>query len=160
MLLITQRRAEDNFFHNPLLEYHFPQSFVRVRVCLPWNSPHVNFRPDALGVFSLVEFRVGQHPHQKNKSYTVCLGSSSRMPIKTFGVAIVALVLASMEVFAGEPDAKRYSYVCLESNQDLCLGISPGDADPVYDAANLNYLQVKSRSRNEEQALDYRKMRW
>lgn len=69
-------------------------------------------------------------------------------------------ILAGM-AGAEEADVKRYSYLCLEAAQDMCIGISPGEAEPRYDpAAEPYYAQVKSRKRNEFQATDYKKTRW
>jgi hypothetical protein len=56
---------------------------------------------------------------------------------------------------------KRYSYLCLgKPYEDYCLGISPGDTDPVYDPLNLYHLQLKLRSANEVHQTDYKKTRW
>lgn len=46
-------------------------------------------------------------------------------------------------------DVMAYSYICLESQQDLCIGISPGSVEPTWDPADVYYVQVKSRQRNE-----------
>ena len=59
-----------------------------------------------------------------------------------------------------DDDLKKYSYVCLQSDQNLCMGISPGEGDPFYDPDDIFYLQVKNREKNENASLDYKKMRW
>jgi hypothetical protein len=78
----------------------------------------------------------------------------------TIVVAVMTSLLVAGYTSAGVIDPKQYSYVCLETDQDLCLGTSPGDNEPFFNPNNLFFLQVKSRSRNEEQALDYKKLRW
>lgn len=70
---------------------------------------------------------------------------------------LLVLLLASRSM---AQDLKQYSYLCLEANQNLCLGISVGDGLPYYDPHNLLYLQAKNRSHNEEQLLDFKKLRW
>ena len=53
-------------------------------------------------------------------------------------------------------DLARYSYVFLQASPDLTMGISPGNADPVWDPNSVYFLQLKSRSRNEFKADDDR----
>jgi len=57
-------------------------------------------------------------------------------------------------------DKALYSYMCLEANQSLCIGISPGAGEPYYDPTSIFYIQLKSRERNELAGLDYKKNRW
>jgi hypothetical protein len=81
-------------------------------------------------------------------------------------VHLLIFILVLVEVSATIPtsldkDVKRYSYICLQSNQNLCLGISPGDGLPSYNESAPPFLmQLKQRLRNEAQALDYKKTRW
>ena len=100
----------------------------------------------------------------------------SATPIAAAVVVAVAMALlllaaapqahASVPIYTIAPttnanvDTARYSYLCLQSNQDLCLGISPGDGDPVYDPNNVYFVQLKKRLKNEQQGLDYKKTRW
>ena len=49
-------------------------------------------------------------------------------------------------------------YICLQSDQNLCLGISPGDLEPTVDS--VFKLQLKRRVENEEAGTDYKKTRW
>ena len=51
---------------------------------------------------------------------------------------------------------ERFAYICNKAVPDLCLGISPGPADPVYGMV----VQLKSKSQNIAKNLDSRKMRW
>jgi hypothetical protein len=77
---------------------------------------------------------------------------------------VLVLALATCQALAispsAEPDTKIYSYLCLAGDSTLCLGISPGDNDPVFDKNSPFYLQLKSRPRGEESRTDYRKTRW
>ncbi|KAH9250103.1 hypothetical protein BASA81_000958 [Batrachochytrium salamandrivorans] len=57
-------------------------------------------------------------------------------------------------------ETKQYSYICLQANQNLCLGISPGDGLPFYDPNSIFKLQIKQRLRNEDAGTDYKKTRW
>ena len=75
----------------------------------------------------------------------------------------ISLLLLSILVLPpafGFVATKRYTYICMEANDDLCFGISPGDTDPVYVPGDPYRLQVKSRGNNESKDLDYRKTRW
>ena len=80
-------------------------------------------------------------------------------------VLVLAVLAPSIVVASGPPnynvDVQRYCYICLSTNQDLCLGISPGDGLPFYNP-NLPpyYLQIKQRERNQLAGLDYKKTRW
>ena len=67
----------------------------------------------------------------------------------TFYVILTALIAGGVftSANAGLTETKRYSYICLESNQDICMGISPGDSDPVFHPDNIFWLQVKSREK-------------
>jgi hypothetical protein len=59
-------------------------------------------------------------------------------------------------------DTKRYTYLCLEAQQDLCVGISPGDRPqdiPTVDGTPY-YVQLKRRLNNEYKQADYKKTRW
>jgi hypothetical protein len=99
-------------------------------------------------------------------------------PLTTTTITTTNLILISLFLFTTFPsllfshqqsiiisvtlaqDTKKYSYICLEAQQELCLGISPGDGEPSFDPNNVFWLQVKSRTKNEYQLTDYKKTRW
>jgi hypothetical protein len=74
--------------------------------------------------------------------------------------AISGCISASTAAAEPTPDEKKYSYLCLVSDENLCLGISTGDTDPFFDRDSIFYLQLKSRSKGEATNTDYRKLRW
>jgi hypothetical protein len=81
--------------------------------------------------------------------------SSLQLWLLTMGFLLCFSTVFSLE------DTKRNSYVCLEENDDLCIGISPGwNVDPVFNPNEIDYLQVKPRSKNEIGSRDFQKMRW
>ena len=51
-----------------------------------------------------------------------------------------------------------YSYICLQDNQELCLGISIGNAIPVY--GDSYKLQLKKRDVNDSSPSNLRKISW
>lgn len=55
---------------------------------------------------------------------------------------------------------KNFSYVCLESFDHLCLGISTGAELPEFKPGKVYWAQVKSRQRNEFLQSDFKKTRW
>lgn len=58
--------------------------------------------------------------------------------------------------FSQEVANKKYSYVCLKANDNLCFGVSPG---PKVIEEPLD-LQLKLRIRNENNGLDVFKTRY
>ena len=57
-------------------------------------------------------------------------------------------------------DTHRYSYICTNYNQLLCLGISPGPGLPYYNPASIYWLQIKQRARIQNAGEDFKKTRW
>ena len=79
-------------------------------------------------------------------------------------IVFVAAALGSIVVRAADSvpdhDVKQFSYVCLEANQEVCLGISPGNSEPSWKPNDIFDVQVKSRRNNEFKGDDYKKTRW
>lgn len=51
----------------------------------------------------------------------------------------------------------NYTYICIDADQNLCLGISPGKGEASLDS--VYRLQLKDRENNEEKGTDYKKTR-
>lgn len=80
--------------------------------------------------------------------------------VALLGLSHAALAAVSTPSPTLSMETKQYSYICLEANQNLCLGISPGEGLPFYDPASVFKLQIKQRLRNEDAGTDYKKTRW
>lgn len=70
----------------------------------------------------------------------------------------VFLLLFFVLAFVGAQELinKRYSYVCAENNNKLCVGISPGNQLISQNEA----VMLKYRIRNEVNGFDWAKLRW
>ena len=70
-----------------------------------------------------------------------------------FLILILIICLVQIKV-----KANNYTYICLETEQNFCVGISPGDALPT--AADEFKLQLKNRLRNEDNNQAWKKTRF
>ena len=72
-------------------------------------------------------------------------------------------IIPQVQGAAVDPSAvvtKLFSYICLESFDNLCIGISTGAELPKFTPGDVYWAQVKSRMRNEFLQSDFKKTRW
>ena len=72
-----------------------------------------------------------------------------------FLTLILIIYLVQVKVYV---NANNYTYICLETEQNFCIGISPGDALPTAD--DEFKLQIKNRLRNEDNNQAWKKTRF
>lgn len=78
----------------------------------------------------------------------------------TAGIAALAVLVSAGCVCASAVSLDTYAYMCNTLDQNLCLGISPGDSTPKPDNGVTYPPQLKPRVKNEETGLDRKKTRW
>lgn len=92
------------------------------------------------------------------------------LPETVLFLLTLSLLLASTSTSLAQPNntlaptltpdvVNNYSYICLNSDQNLCLGISPGGNTPPKEDGDY-LLQIKNRQRVESKGDDWKKTRW